>query len=149
MQRHPDTLPAHVAVLSTRCPQVPILLSLNEEQVWQLVRALVEEPVAKGTTVFKKGDYADKFYIVEYGAFTCFTRERQQPWSVGVYVASHTAESSHGIAVSALHTSLPAWHPWHPASHHLLLNNCSCSQQRRAVSWRGWAPASALASWRC
>jgi hypothetical protein len=89
------------------CPsQVPILLSLSEEQVWQLVRALVEEPVAKGTTVFKKGDYADKFYIVEYGAFTCFTRE----WVVWALAAREGLRGALEVfGGSGLHQGMTTW----------------------------------------
>jgi hypothetical protein len=55
--------------------QVPILFSLSQDQLWQLVRLLQPVTFAKGATVFKKGDYADKFYVVESGTLTCFTRK--------------------------------------------------------------------------
>ena len=56
--------------------QVPILYPLSDRQLWQLARVLVPQNFAKGEPVFRQGDAADKFYICQRGAFTCFLSER-------------------------------------------------------------------------
>jgi hypothetical protein len=55
--------------------QVPILFPLSDRQLWQLARVLTPRNFAKGETVFRQGDVADKFYICQKGAFSCFTSE--------------------------------------------------------------------------
>jgi cGMP-dependent protein kinase len=52
---------------------VPILFALSDRQLWQLARALQPAAFPKGATVFRAGDAADAFYVVQSGAFTCFT----------------------------------------------------------------------------
>lgn len=55
--------------------QVPILFALSDRQLWSLARVLVRQSFAKGEVVFRQGDAADKFYICQRGAFSCFTSE--------------------------------------------------------------------------
>lgn len=64
---------------------MPILFPLSDRQLWQLARALVPEKFAKGQTVFRQGDSADKFYICQKGAFSCFTSEWSQGLGLRVY----------------------------------------------------------------
>jgi hypothetical protein len=54
---------------------VPILFALSDRQLWQLARLLLPGAYRKGEAVFRTGDEADTFYIVQSGAFTCFTSE--------------------------------------------------------------------------
>jgi CRP-like cAMP-binding protein len=56
--------------------RVPILFPLADRQLWQLARALVPGAFAKGEAVFRAGEEATTFYIVQGGAFTCFTGAR-------------------------------------------------------------------------
>lgn len=56
---------------------MPILFALSDRQLWQLARMLQPAAFRKGATVFRAGDPADEFYIVQSGAFTCFTSERE------------------------------------------------------------------------
>lgn len=53
--------------------RVPVLFALSDRQLWRLARALVPRTYAKGEAVFRAGDAADAFYVVQSGAFTCFT----------------------------------------------------------------------------
>lgn len=54
---------------------MPILFALSDRQLWQLARLLQPGSFKKGATVFWAGDEAETFYIVQSGAFTCFTSE--------------------------------------------------------------------------
>lgn len=54
---------------------MPILFSLSDRQLWQLARLLQPAAFKKGATVFRAGDEADTFYIVQSGGFSCFTSE--------------------------------------------------------------------------
>ncbi|WIA19038.1 hypothetical protein OEZ85_003698 [Tetradesmus obliquus] len=63
--------------------KVPILFPLSDRQLWQLARVLVRRNFAKGESVFSQGDVADKFYICEKGAFSCFTNDSKELARVG------------------------------------------------------------------
>jgi hypothetical protein len=67
--------------------QVPILFPLSDRQLWQLARVLTPRNFAKGETVFRQGDVADKFYICRKGAFSCFTSESRHCQCL-VYIAA-------------------------------------------------------------
>jgi CRP-like cAMP-binding protein len=54
---------------------VPILFPLSDRQLWQLARVLEPASFAKGQMVFHQGDEAEKFYICQRGAFSCFNSE--------------------------------------------------------------------------
>ncbi|KAI8463719.1 MAG: putative cGMP-dependent protein kinase [Monoraphidium minutum] len=63
--------------------RVPILFALSDRQLWQLARLLQPGSYRRGETVFRAGDAADSFYIVQAGAFTCFTNEGKELARVG------------------------------------------------------------------
>lgn len=52
--------------------QVPVLCTLSNEQIWQLLKHMTEEKFNRGDIVFRKGDNGDTFYIVQDGTFRVF-----------------------------------------------------------------------------
>jgi len=59
--------------------QVPILASLNQQQLYSVSQLLTLVEYKAGTTVFKKGDVGDAFYIVESGHFVAKDGEHLLP----------------------------------------------------------------------
>lgn len=57
--------------------QVPILHPLSEKQRWQLASTMQGSSHKKGSVIFRTGEPADRFYVVQQGAFSCFTGGQQ------------------------------------------------------------------------
>jgi len=105
--------------------RVPILFALSDRQLWQLARLLQPAAFKKGATVFRVGDEADAFYIVQSGAFTCFTS---------------ASGGQGGVASALVDALLHAAHQRRPST---------TFKQMKARSWPALVPGNASASSPC
>ena len=56
-------------------PQVPVLCTVSNEQLWELVKHMETQSFERGDFVFRKGETGHSFYIVANGTFRIFDGE--------------------------------------------------------------------------
>jgi MFS family permease len=65
-----DRLPTPYEATIARVIQLPLFAGVSSSRVERAMHRVVEVPVTAGETVVRQGDPADRFYIIESGAFT-------------------------------------------------------------------------------